>query len=160
MDTWDKFGCDPDGKLVMYDDDKHYIPYVHYEDMVHAIKHLPSAQPSVSKTEMVGDVISRQAAIDAITQYLGRIKRDFKQWEGTARIILDHVPSAQPGWISCKTALPEHDGEYLVTIKAFAPDQVVHTDIDIARFTDGKWRKGFPVTAWCELPKPWEGENA
>lgn len=44
METWDKFGCDPDGKLVRYDDDKHYIPYVHYEDMVHAIKHLPSAQ--------------------------------------------------------------------------------------------------------------------
>ena len=45
METWDKFGCDPDGKLVRYDDDKHYIPYVHYEDMVHVIKHLPSAQP-------------------------------------------------------------------------------------------------------------------
>ena len=45
MKTWDKFGCDPDGKLVRYDDDKHYIPYVHYEDMVHAIKHLPSAYP-------------------------------------------------------------------------------------------------------------------
>ena len=45
MDTWDKFGCDPDGKLVKYDDDKHYIPYVDYEDMVHAIKHLPSVQP-------------------------------------------------------------------------------------------------------------------
>ena len=43
METWDKFGCDPDGKLVRYDDDKHYIPYVHYEDMVHVIKHLPSA---------------------------------------------------------------------------------------------------------------------
>ncbi len=47
METWDKFGCDPDGKLVRYDDDKHYIPYVHYEDMVHAIKHLPSAQPEI-----------------------------------------------------------------------------------------------------------------
>lgn len=45
METWDKFGCGPDGKLVRYDDEKHYIPYVHYEDMVHAIKHLPSAQP-------------------------------------------------------------------------------------------------------------------
>lgn len=44
MDTWDKFGCDPDGKLVRYDDDNHYVPYVHYDDMVHAIKHLPSAQ--------------------------------------------------------------------------------------------------------------------
>lgn len=47
MDTWDKFGYDPDGKLVRYDDDKHYIPYVHYEDMVHAVKNLPSAQPEV-----------------------------------------------------------------------------------------------------------------
>lgn len=45
MDTWDKFGCDPNGKLVRCDDNKRYIPYVHYEDMVHAIKNLPSAQP-------------------------------------------------------------------------------------------------------------------
>lgn len=53
METWDKFGCDPDGKLVRYDDDKHYIPYVHYEDMVHAIKHLPSAQQWIPcSTEM------------------------------------------------------------------------------------------------------------
>ena len=44
MDTWDKFGCDPDGKLVRYDDDSHYVPYVHYDDMVHAIKALPSVQ--------------------------------------------------------------------------------------------------------------------
>ena len=49
METWNKFGCDPDGKLVRYDDDKHYIPYVHYEDMVHAIKHLPSAQLNLSE---------------------------------------------------------------------------------------------------------------
>lgn len=51
METWDKFGCDPDGKLVRYDDDKHYIPYVHYEDMVHAIKHLPSAQQWIPCSE-------------------------------------------------------------------------------------------------------------
>jgi len=49
----------------------------------------------------MNDLISRQAAIDAITQYLGRIKRDFKQWKGTARIILDHVPSARPLVIHC-----------------------------------------------------------
>ena len=44
----------------------------------------------------VGDTISRQDAINAIVQYLGRINRDFDNWKGTARIILDHVPSAQP----------------------------------------------------------------
>lgn len=44
----------------------------------------------------MNDMISRQAAIDAIVQYLGRINRDFDNWKCTARIILDHVPSAQP----------------------------------------------------------------
>ena len=44
MDTWDKFGCNPDGKLVRYDDDDHYVPYVRYDDMVHAIKHLPPTE--------------------------------------------------------------------------------------------------------------------
>lgn len=45
MGTWDKFGCDPNGILVWYDDNKHYVPYVRYDDMVYAIKSLPSAQP-------------------------------------------------------------------------------------------------------------------
>ena len=45
VDTWDKFGCAPDGKLVRYDDNNHYVPYVRYDDIVHAIKHLPSVQP-------------------------------------------------------------------------------------------------------------------
>ena len=45
IDTWDKFGCGPDGRLVRCDNDTHYVPYVHYDDMVHAIEHLPSAEP-------------------------------------------------------------------------------------------------------------------
>lgn len=51
MDTWDKFGCGPDGKLVRYDDDNHYVPYVHYDDMVHVITHLPSAQQWIPCSE-------------------------------------------------------------------------------------------------------------
>ena len=42
IDTWDKFGCDSDGKLVRHEE--HLVPYVHYEDIVNAIKNLPSAQ--------------------------------------------------------------------------------------------------------------------
>ena len=53
MDTWDKFRCDPDGKLVRCDDDKHYIPYVHYEDMVHAVKNLPPAQPELTDDQAI-----------------------------------------------------------------------------------------------------------
>ena len=50
----------------------------------------------------MSDPIDRQAAIDAIAQYLGRMNRDFESWKSTARIILDHVPSAQPEIVHCK----------------------------------------------------------
>lgn len=94
---------------------------------------------------MKDEMISRQAAIEVM-----RKAKD----KSEAHRMLVQLPSAQR-WISCSTALPEHDGEYLVTIKAFAPDQVVHTDIDIARYTDGKWHKAYPVVAWMPLPTPY-----
>ena len=43
IDTWDKFGCDADTKLVPYQD--HYIPYIHYDDVVKCIKGMPSVNP-------------------------------------------------------------------------------------------------------------------
>jgi len=43
VDTWDKFGCDADSKLVPYKDC--YVPYIHYDDVVKAIKGMPSIQP-------------------------------------------------------------------------------------------------------------------
>lgn len=138
---------------------------------------VPSVQPTCTNTVQVDDCISREAAIEALDKRFDSIPMEQTTEILSLRRDLRNLPSAQPEdrcgecdawnqyknypqprWIPCETALPEHDGEYLVTIKAFTPDQVVHTDIDIARFTDGKWRKGFPVTAWCELPKPWEGE--
>lgn len=42
MDTWDKFGVAPDGKLVSYNDCECYVPYVHYEDMVKAVRGMPT----------------------------------------------------------------------------------------------------------------------
>ena len=44
IETWDKFGCDADTKLVPYKD--HYIPYIHYDDVIKAIKGMPSVTPS------------------------------------------------------------------------------------------------------------------
>ncbi len=38
IDTWDKFGCDANTKLVPYKD--HYIPYIHYDDVVKCIKQI------------------------------------------------------------------------------------------------------------------------
>lgn len=43
IDTWDKFGCDADTKLVPYQD--HYIPYIHYDDVVKCIKGMSSVNP-------------------------------------------------------------------------------------------------------------------
>ena len=45
MNTWDKFGCDKYGRLVMLDSasGKEYVPYVHYEDMVNCVKNMPTA---------------------------------------------------------------------------------------------------------------------
>ena len=47
IDTWDKFGCDADTKLVRYQD--HYVPYIHYDDVVKCIKGMPpvNLQPKI-----------------------------------------------------------------------------------------------------------------
>lgn len=47
IDTWDKFGCNADTKLVPYQD--HYIPYIHYDDVVKCIKGMPSVRPQEPK---------------------------------------------------------------------------------------------------------------
>lgn len=61
-------------------------------------------------------------------------------------------------WIPCSTALPEHDGEYLVTKKSFGWNCTEYIETDIARYEKkGGWHKADTVLAWCELPKPWEG---
>ena len=96
----------------------------------------------------MSDLISRQAALNSPVKMVS----DGLDWVPVGHI--KELPSAQR-WIPCSTALPEHDGEYLVTIKAFTIDQAVYADIDIARYTGGKWRKGFPVTAWQTLPTPY-----
>ena len=63
-----------------------------YHDlMVEALTVLPSAQPSVSKTEIIGDTISRQAAINVV-----RKAKD----KSEAHRMLIQLPSAQPS-ISC-----------------------------------------------------------
>lgn len=119
----------------------------------------------------MSDLISRQAAIDAITQYLGRIKRDFKQWEGTARIILDHVPPAQPGWIPTSVKPPEPFK--LVLIQDYCGCYELNTyippRINPKQYPNGYWGEVgnvdfdyFDVEAWCPLPAPYrpEGENS
>lgn len=55
IDTWDKFGCDADTKLVPHQD--HYIPYIHYDDVVKGIKEMPTVtpQPNIGHWIKVGE---------------------------------------------------------------------------------------------------------
>jgi hypothetical protein len=60
------------------------------------------------------DLISRQAAIDAINGVL--VEDDAcKVW---FRLALQNLPSAQPEqrWIPCSERLPEHGGRYLISV--------------------------------------------
>jgi hypothetical protein len=46
MDTWDKFGYTTQYGLERLDkDDKGFVPYVHYDDMIKCVKGMPSVIP-------------------------------------------------------------------------------------------------------------------
>ena len=40
MDTWDKFGVDANTKIIPVKNC--YVPYVHYDDMIQAVKGMPT----------------------------------------------------------------------------------------------------------------------
>ena len=116
------------------------------------------------------DLISRQAAIDAIGKTSDELYENIKkgatfpqrQWfDGMAQAqsILENLPSAQPEqrWIPCSERLPEKSGLYYVSgggkvwiCKFFA----------IPNFTSG-WcndASNHAVQAWMSLPEPYKGE--
>jgi len=64
VDTWDKFGCDADTKLVPIKDC--YVPYVHYDDIVKAIKGMPSVQPKVIECD---DCVSRKDYLEVLHKW-------------------------------------------------------------------------------------------
>ena len=53
IDTWDKFGVDDTNSLFRLDNLSlpHYVPYIHYDDVVKAIKGMPSIQPKTKTDE-------------------------------------------------------------------------------------------------------------
>lgn len=96
------------------------------------------------------DLISRQAAMDAIAQHLGR---------RNAGIILDHVPSAQQ-WIPTSERLPK--------VREWVLCQCRAGIMDVLRLTEGgDWNKNYPhaeymsgfVIAWMPLPASYHPEG-
>lgn len=52
IDTWDKFGVDDTNSLFRLDNLSlpHYVPYIHYDDVVKCIKGMPSVNPQEPET--------------------------------------------------------------------------------------------------------------
>jgi hypothetical protein len=70
VDTWDKFGCDANNKLVRIKDC--YVPYIRYDDVVKAIKGMPSIQPK-PKTDTwsikeVADALEKHGLIKGMSK--------------------------------------------------------------------------------------------
>ena len=63
---------------------------------------------------------------------------------------LRRLPSAQPGWIPCKTKFPEKDGSYLVT----ANNGQIAIFLFVKGMSENYWKQ-WGATAWCELPTPY-----
>lgn len=103
--------------------------------------------------KMVGDLISRQAAIDAllgITAMRNTIPLD------SAIFNIKKLPSAQR-WIPCKERLPKDYESVNVTVRIPEGRYVKES-----AFLNGVWigvSAPAEVVAWCPLPEPWKGEQ-
>ena len=138
-----------------------------------AIETVPSAQPDVPDTN-VGDMISRQAALDAIK----KLEKPAPTAQHLSAIFdcedtIKALPSAQPGWIPVTERLPDKEGSYLCTVQGyvgkttylriadFHPDIYVEYDIEEHKpgFIDYDSEYGFyevtKVLAWMPLPTPY-----
>ena len=105
------------------------------------------------------DLISRQAAIDAILHNQEVYSNNFGNDpidKYTIAIIdndaqtIAQLPSAQR-WIPASERLPEKDGYYLTTTMYYQ----VHRDY----WNGDNWDRTEMVIAWMPLPEPYKGEQ-
>ena len=129
------------------------------------------------------DVISRQAAIDALAKFVPYAICDESTESYTngltdAYNLILQLPSAQPEphWIPCGERLPEEYGEFLVTMTEKAKAKDLGFDIDEnyirkMRYNSNGWQlpRHIPswineavkdeVLAWMPLPEPYREER-
>ena len=104
------------------------------------------------------DVISRQAAIDALAKFVPYAICDESTESYTngltdAYNLILQLPSAQPEqrWIPCGERLPEERGFYLTTTK----DKAVYCDY----WNEDNFDRTEMVIAWMPLPEPYKEER-
>ena len=96
----------------------------------------------------MGDLISRQAAIDAFHP-----DHDTDWYTPWIIETLNEIPSAQQ-WIPCSERLPEKDGRYLVTNDGWG-----EWIVDWNAWLNGQWLYNSEPIAWMSLPEPYKGEE-
>ena len=119
----------------------------------------------------MNDLISRQAAIDAIKglpHWIMDANGEFQSVDPSTVSMLDpddavaaleNLPPEEM-WVSCNDRLPEEKGEYLVTYHPCWWDQVgssLEVGLDSFRGKTAWARKKFQrVVAWMKKPEPYE----
>ena len=115
------------------------------------------------------DLISRQAAIDAVNEWLKLYVINRTMSNATSiQDILRQLPSAQPEqrWIPCSERLPEESGQYLITVRYKHVDGYEDVYAEHGEWGNGKWDmfcfghcgEVESILAWMPLPEPYKGE--
>ena len=114
---------------------------------------------------MKDDTISRQAAIDEITEYGSGDATFMSVGELKRRIELSPSVQPEPQWIPCSERLPEEDGQYLITVKYKHVDGYDDVYAEHGEWDNGKWDMFYfghcgeveGILAWMPLPEPYKG---
>jgi hypothetical protein len=158
MDTWDKFGYTARYGLERLDkDDKDFVPYVKYEDMVNCVKGMPSVTPQEPQDfKWCTDCREHDQE-----------KHCCHRWSKVIRDTIEEMKQ-ESRWIPVSERLPEEKinpitedySEYQCTVR-FGNLY----DVRSYKYGEGHWRLGAGIVddyviAWRELPEPYkEGIN-
>ena len=127
--------------------------------VLYELKILPSAQSNTQEplqhVESVGDVINRQAAIDAISglpKWLDTTAGVCLDYADVIAVLSEHLPSAQPQrWIPCSERLPDSGEIVFVNSTPIAPYRIIlATSDDVKKYADVG-----AIDAWMPLPEPY-----
>ena len=109
----------------------------------------------------MSDLISRQAAIDALIEWYGCEPSDIGAFED----IIENLPSAQPEqrWIPCSERLPEDNSDILVAYVEKDEKRIAPVNYGCGTWFDCLFNKVLDqvgVLAWMPLPEPYrEGKD-
>ena len=117
----------------------------------------------------MSDLISRQAAIDALADYIHNVDRVYSTGKLThedcmdaAHSVLDKLPPAQQ-WTLCSERLPkEEEQSYWVCTEDGYQKQCRWKRYEGKDCYIYAWHSTLKVIAWMplpQLPQPWEGEK-